>query len=323
MKIVIRIEADMGTIIVIIGLLILLIAVVILVVFKYYQSPFIYPYKIITIDISNKRKVVYADYIKEYIKQKGLNEFKDHLKDVNSWKSKSETVINNSFFKKKRREQFLECIDDSNMFQFKFCRWQTRYKQVDYVKHPYKVFQPYEIISMSYNDIETIDGVIILEKLSKAFQSVKTQDNALRFGGWYWYSSSEKNKLNTKKCGKWMIFFSDQKFAREICLKAIQQKACYLCKCIDMETRKCKTGVICFYQNGDDIDNHKRIINFMIENNLIKRTKTGRYHNNSFKFDYQTRNKEYGDDYERKITLSMFIDLNSGEWIFENETIEL
>ena len=118
----------------------------------------------------------------------------------------------------------------------------------------------------------------------------------IRQGGWYWYLSGEETKLEKHKCGKWMYF-------------------CYECKCTDMEVQLAPTGVICFYLNGDDIENHKRVIQFMMDNDLIRKTKTGRYYNNSFKFDDQTRAGEYGADFEGKIKLDQFIDLKTGKWI--------
>ena len=136
-----------------------------------------------------------------------------------------------------------------------------------------------------------------------------------RLGGWYFYCSSEEKRLEKNKCGKWMYFFEDQLFAQEICKKAITQHVCYECKCTDMEVQNKPTGVICFYLNGDDIENYKRVIQFMIENNLIRKTKTGKYYNNSFKFDDQTRAGEYGADFEGKIKLDEFIDLKTGKWI--------
>eukprot|EP00833_Pecoramyces_ruminatium_P013464 jgi/Orpsp1_1/1187496/evm.model.d7180000058145.1 len=113
-------------------------------------------------------------------------------------------------------------------------------------------------------------------------------------GGWFWYFSGKEEILDPEKCGKWMFFFEEeqQEFAKEICQKAIDNNICYECKCSDIKTRimmnNQSTGVICFYQNGDDIENHKRIINFMIENNLIKRINDKCFYNISFKYDYQT-----------------------------------
>lgn len=138
-----------------------------------------------------------------------------------------------------------------------------------------------------------------------------------KLGGWCWYLSGEEDKLDIHKCGKWMHFFSNQEFAMQICEKAIAEGLCYECKCSDLDFTLDSRGVICFYLNGDDIENHKRVIQFMIDNDLIRKTKTGRYYNNSFKFDDQTCAGEYGADFEGKIKLSEFIDLNTGEWIYE------
>ena len=82
-----------------------------------------------------------------------------------------------------------------------------------------------------------------------------------------------------------------------------------------MEVQMTDTGVICFYLNGDDIENHYRVIDFMIQHDLIRMTKSGRYYNNSFKFDNQTRAGEYSTDFEGMIKLNEFINLETGEHI--------
>lgn len=134
--------------------------------------------------------------------------------------------------------------------------------------------------------------------------------------GWFWYLSGEEKRLDDDKTGKWMHFFTDQEFAKSICEKAIMEGVCYVCKCSDLEVQG-DSGVICFYLNGDDIDNHKRVIDFLLKNNLIRKTKSGRYYNESFKYDSQTRAREYGANFEGKIKLAEFIDLYTGEWIHE------
>ena len=67
-----------------------------------------------------------------------------------------------------------------------------------------------------------------------------------------------------------MYFFDDQDFAMAICEKAIKEHVCYECKCTDMATTGSPTGVICFYLNGDDVENHRRVIQFMLENQLVR-----------------------------------------------------
>ena len=131
--------------------------------------------------------------------------------------------------------------------------------------------------------------------------------------GWCWYITEKAKLLERHKCGKWMYFFNDQEFAMNICEKAITEKVCYECKCTDIELTGAESGVICFYLNGDDIENHHRVIQFMMDNKLIQRTKTGRLYNISFKFDDQTRACEYGDGFESRIKLEQFINLNRDE----------
>ncbi len=144
----------------------------------------------------------------------------------------------------------------------------------------------------------------------------------INMGGWYWYLSGEEEKLDRHKCGKWMYFFDDQSFAQKICEKAIREGVCYECKCTNMAEQMVPTGVTCFYLNGDDIANHKRVLQFMMDNDLIRKTKAGRYYNISFKFDDQTRAGEYGSDFEGKIKLEAFIDLATGKWIKKEDENE-
>lgn len=136
-----------------------------------------------------------------------------------------------------------------------------------------------------------------------------------RFGGWCWYFSDKANRLKKHKCGKWMYFFSNQEFAMRMCEKAVTENVCLECKCTDMEATGEKMGVTCFYLNCDDIDNHRRVIQFMIDNNLIRKTKTGKLYNISFKFDDETRAQKYGADFEGTIKLAQFVDLTTGKWI--------
>ena len=131
----------------------------------------------------------------------------------------------------------------------------------------------------------------------------------IRLGGWVFYLSSKHEVIDKEKCGKWMYFFGDREKAERICQTAINEGVVNECKHTDSDT-----GVACFYLNGDDTANHKRVIQFFLNNDLIRRTKTGKLYNIGFKYDDQTRAGEYGEAFRGKITLDRFIDLNSGEW---------
>ena len=133
--------------------------------------------------------------------------------------------------------------------------------------------------------------------------------------GWFYYLTEQASLLKEHKCGKWMYFFDNQEFAKEICEKSIEDGVCYESKCSDLVATVSDNGVICFYCNCDDIENHKRIIKFMIDNKLIRKTKSGRYYNNSFKLDDQTMAGQYGNYFTGTIKLSDFINLETGEFI--------
>lgn len=137
------------------------------------------------------------------------------------------------------------------------------------------------------------------------------------YAGWFYFFSTSLHRLKRDGCGKWMYFFdaNGQEFAKEICKKSIDKNVCLESKCTDIKFRNSPTGVVCFYVNADDIEGHKRIIKFMMDNDLIRKTKTGKYYNISFKLDDQTRADEYGNKFEGKIKLSDFIDLETGNFI--------
>ena len=135
----------------------------------------------------------------------------------------------------------------------------------------------------------------------------------IKDGGWIWFLSGKEDILKDDKCGKWMYFFKDQEFAQQICQKAIDENICYECKCTDMETWIESEGVICFYLNSDDIENHKRVIQFMKDNGLIQKTKSGKLYNISFKFDSQTSEK-YFDEYLHRC--NKIKDLHTIEYVY-------
>lgn len=137
--------------------------------------------------------------------------------------------------------------------------------------------------------------------------------------GWVFYVDTEKEpSLHTPYVGKWMYFFDsdDFDFADEICKKAVAN-------CVVAEAKRTddmmlliqKTGVCCFYCNGNDMDAHKKVLAFFLEEELIRRTKSGKLYNISFKLDAQTLAGQYQDDFKAAIKLADFVDLNTGEWL--------
>ena len=73
------------------------------------------------------------------------------------------------------------------------------------------------------------------------------------------------------------------------------------------------SGVCCFYCNGYNKKEHLKIIDFFLENNLFIENKDGSLQNASFKFNSQTKLKEYGDEFKAILKLSDFINLKTKE----------
>ncbi|CDE15485.1 putative uncharacterized protein [Clostridium sp. CAG:288] len=132
----------------------------------------------------------------------------------------------------------------------------------------------------------------------------------LNLRGYIFYISDNWTNHNTNKIGKWMYFFNNKDFISKICKKAIEENIVDTCKHTNDND-----GVACFYIEYDNLNAHRKVINFFLENNLIPKTKNGRYYDISFKTDEQTLNGEYGNDFKAKMKLHQFIDLKNGKWI--------
>lgn len=132
----------------------------------------------------------------------------------------------------------------------------------------------------------------------------------LHVPGWVVYASDVFEKFDKEKVGKWIIGFNGWDFAAKICKEAVDTGVVFESKHSDD-----LKGVCCFYLNGDDIEAHKRVIKYFLDNNLIRKTKTGKLHNIAFKYDEQTRAGEYGEDFQAEIKLDSFLNLETGEWI--------
>lgn len=74
-----------------------------------------------------------------------------------------------------------------------------------------------------------------------------------------------------------------------------------------------KNGVCCLYLNGNDMEGHKRVLHYKLDNGLIRKTKSGKPYNISFKFDSQTYAGKYkGSGFSGEIKLADFVGLETG-----------
>ena len=129
-------------------------------------------------------------------------------------------------------------------------------------------------------------------------------------------------EFDQRKSGKWMSRFSEDRFewAKEITENAVLRGICKEAKC-SLPQRIHEyggIGTIILYGEIDDFDFHKSCTQYMIENNMIQKTKKGRLYNIGFKLDEQTREGQYGKEFLAELKLEDIRSLDTGEWKKDN-----
>ena len=148
------------------------------------KNPFKYPYWIHNFNVTGTKQPKIEDYIDQYLIDNHLEAIEKHLDDVERWKEECELKIQKSLFKKKRKEQFEQSLDEEKTFRFCFIRNKTRYKQVNYVRHPYTVVEKtveylcdYSYLENRYNKLKEIDFEAVLSVYhSKKQRSLMTKE---------------------------------------------------------------------------------------------------------------------------------------------------
>lgn len=122
--------------------------------------------------------------------------------------------------------------------------------------------------------------------------------------------------LPENKCGKWMHVFEEKDYAQimDIVIKSVDEDACSEAKLSSAYNMSMYdgTGVACFYIDGTKPEQHKRILQFMLNNNLFPYDDNGHLKDAPFKFDWQTRAGQYDDTFVPEIKLSDFVNLDTG-----------
>lgn len=147
------------------------------------------------------------------------------------------------------------------------------------------------------------------------FEKVSSTDIA-----WCWYRAENEDKEN-KIVGKFMTFYKGpiDGELQKVILEALAEGATPLVKHTNPKTmglnpnpRYRDSSTIIWY-SSDDKESLQKVVGFLIKNNLIRKTKTGKLYNISFKYDAQTIMGEYGDDFTGVIKLEDLVNLNTGE----------
>ena len=171
---------------------------------EYSKCPFVFPYKIIKIDITSKRNTDVLDYIDKYLLQYSLKEINRTLKNLDSWKSKCVDRVNASIFRRHRCRQYLRCCDEEHLFTFRLYKTRTKYTQVNYVKHPHKIEQVvmeyvtnYDFLNDRFEKLKEIGFQSTLSDFQEKNQR-KLMTKTLRT------KIAKRDNYTCQKCGKYM-----------------------------------------------------------------------------------------------------------------------
>ena len=119
------------------------------------RSPFHYPYFYYAFDVSGKRMPQIEDYIDRFLNAGNFVLIQNHNEKIKTWKETSEKRLDRCWLKRYRRRQYQKSLNDEYAYVFSLTRQQTRYRQQNYVKTPYKVTQVSSQISFSYESLKS------------------------------------------------------------------------------------------------------------------------------------------------------------------------
>ncbi len=178
---------------------------------SYHKNPFISPVLKYTIDISHRRQPSYEECIDEWLIEMQDADLTDlFYNNASEWINECNKKLSRMWIWKKHRTKQLQEIGkkvlspDYPMFNFSFTRRQTRYKQVNYIRHPYVVYTEVHAEQRSLNQLlEIVDE---LEEID--FETTRVKYHAKNQRKLMTVELRERIKLRDnytcQNCGKYM-----------------------------------------------------------------------------------------------------------------------
>ncbi len=137
------------------------------IIFDRFRNPFKYPKIQYKINISRRREPSYEDCIDQWIiDNQNIDIQNTFNKMLSDWDCKSQKYLKWTLFWKRHKTKLYNKMrqeitqDDYYAFEFIFFRMQTRYRQQDYQRYPYKVENTENIESLTLNDMLSIDDAL-------------------------------------------------------------------------------------------------------------------------------------------------------------------
>ena len=118
---------------------------------------------------------------------------------------------------------------------------------------------------------------------------------------WVYYTADNYYGFDPKKVGKWMYFYYDVNQADAFCRKAVDN---------------------CVTNRAKHSNAASGICGFYVDNDLVRRTASGRLFDIAFKYEVADYFGDFGEATLPKLKLSDFVDLDSGEMLPATEYIQ-
>lgn len=121
----------------------------------------------------------------------------------------------------------------------------------------------------------------------------------------YYVAKDYGDVLNT--CGKWEFEFTEYYETQQLCTKAVEKELAEMaCHTSKLRYLMNGCGTVCFYIKPNDIRAQRKLLKFLIHNNIIQRDEHGMLKNIPFIFE-----KRGSSDYKsvKEYRLSDFIKL--------------
>lgn len=169
------------------------------------KNPFQFPYFRYSFDVSGKRNVEFENCIDMFLNDpEKWQLLLKHERRIKNWETDCENYIASHHFKKHRRKQFEEVKNVSAAYIFEIVRYQTRYRQKNYMRIPYKVKAvqgtrslDFQWLSDRYKKLAAIEHVATLKEYESQNQR-KLMTRALR------ERIMERDNYTCQICGKYM-----------------------------------------------------------------------------------------------------------------------
>lgn len=135
------------------GIIIFIILILIIPIIIYINNKLNYfPNKTFHINLTNKKHMDNNDLLDYYIINYGIESIMEHIGQIHQWEKET---VESLKYKPKKINKFYEHYESNkkNAFTFIGYRTQTRYKQINYVRTPYKIDVTSNSFSLSEEDV--------------------------------------------------------------------------------------------------------------------------------------------------------------------------